>query len=66
MVNSFLCKKMKLIVSSSSIFENRSDFIQRTVLEHEQILMNKEVLSAVFILNWICFSESSIIRRSTC
>lgn len=36
------------------------------VLEHEQILMNKEVLIAVFILQWICFSELSILRRSVC
>jgi hypothetical protein len=34
------------------------------VLEHEQILMNKEVLMAVFILNRICFRELSILKRS--
>lgn len=36
------------------------------VLECEQILMNKEVLTAVFILKWICFSELSILRISIC
>lgn len=31
------------------------------ILEHEEVLMNKEVLIAVFILKWICFSELSIL-----
>lgn len=36
------------------------------VLENEQLLMNKEVLNAVFILNWICFREWGILSRSIC